>query len=166
MNLEARPLSAALFERYGEVIDLDSARQFPINNGLTTRFHNLLTIDADSENGHPIVNVFRTSPLPLPHQVKIMERHPLGSQAFIPMEETPFLVLVARTGDKPEVDDLELFLTNGKQGINLYKNTWHHFQIVLDHTQDFLVIDRGGSGNNLEEIEISGEAWIDQISIR
>ena len=166
MHLEARPLSAALFERYGEVIDLDGARQFPINNGLTTRFHDLLTIDAGSEKGHPIVNVFRTSPLPLPHQVKIMERHPLGSQAFIPMEETPFLVLVARAGDKPEVDDLELFLTNGKQGINLYKNTWHHFQIVLDHTQDFLVIDRGGSGNNLEEIEISGEAWIARDPVR
>jgi len=166
MNLEARPLNAELFERYGEVVDLDDARQFPINNGLTTRFHDLLTIDADSENGHPIVNVFRTSPLPLPHRVKIMERHPLGSQAFIPMEDTPFLVLVAAPGDKPGADDLELFVTNGKQGINLFKNTWHHFQIVLDHTQDFLVIDRGGSGDNLEEIELSGEAWIGLESFR
>ena len=164
MNLQARPLTAELFESYGQVIELDKARQLSINDGLTTRFHDLLTIDADSENGHPIVNIFRTSPLPLPHQVKIMERHPLGSQAFIPMENTPFLVLVAGASTNPEVDDLELFVSNGTQGINLFKNTWHHFQIVLDHTQDFLVIDRGGAGNNLEETELSGEVWIDTDS--
>ena len=162
MNLKPIPLTTDNFSDFGEVIELEKARQFPINNGLTTRYHDLFNIDADNENGHAIVNLFRTSPLPLPHRVTTMERHPLGSQAFIPMEETPFLVLVGRMGDALNADDLYLFITNGQQGINFFKNTWHHFQIVLDHTQDFLVVDRGGPGNNLEEIEISDEVWINQ----
>ena len=160
MILNPQHLTVEGFSEFGEVIELDSATQFPINNGLTTRFHDLLEIDTNSENGHAIVNVFRTSPLPLPHRVEIMERHPLGSQAFLPMESTPFLVLVGTPGDSLKAQNLRLFATNGNQGINLYKNTWHHFQIVLDHCQDFIVIDRGGSGNNLEEIEISDEVWI------
>ena len=89
-----------------------------------------------------------------------MERHPLGSQGFIPMNSEPFLVLVGKNKDKLSAQDLILFKTNGNQGINLYKNTWHHYQLVLKGPQDFLVIDRGGRGNNLEEIEISDEVWI------
>jgi ureidoglycolate lyase len=160
MNLHATPLTVENFSLYGEVIELDSARQITINDGLTTRFHDLVAVDAAEQGGRPIVNVFRTSPLSLPHRVIKMERHPLGSQAFIPLESTPFLVLVGKPVDKLSVADLELFVTDGEQGINLYRNTWHHFQIVLDHTQDFLVIDRGGTGENLEEIDITGEAWI------
>ena len=89
-----------------------------------------------------------------------MERHPLGSQAFIPLDETPFLVLVALSGNNPTAEDLKLFSTNGRQGINFFKNTWHHFNLVLKDSQDFLVIDRGGPGNNLEEKNIEAEVWI------
>lgn len=161
MNLQIYPLTAEAFAEFGEVIDLQTAMQIPINQGLTTRFHDLFSIDVDEEEGYAIANVFRTSPLPLPHRVKIMERHPLGSQAFIPMESHPFLVLVAPSVDQIRADDLRLFMTNGNQGINLFKNTWHHFQIVLNHRQDFLVIDRGGNGHNLIEQEISEPVWID-----
>ena len=160
MNLHATPLTIENFSLYGEVIELNSARQITINDGLTTRFHDLVDIDTNKQGGRPMVNLFRTSPLPLPHRVIKMERHPLGSQAFIPLESTPFLVLVGKPGDGLCVADLELFVTDGEQGINLYRNTWHHFQIVMGHTQDFLVIDRGGTGENLEEIDITGEAWI------
>ena len=160
VELQAIPLTAEDFAPFGEVIELSAARQFPINNGLTTRFHDLLTIDAGHASGRPIVNVFRTDPLPMPHRVEIMERHPLGSQAFLPMQDTPFLVLVGDAGDKLRGQDLTLFRTNGHQGVNLNRNTWHHFQIVLDHTQDFIVIDRGGPGDNLEEIRVDDEVWI------
>ena len=160
MNLHATPLTIENFSLYGEVIELDSARQITINDGLTTRFHDLVDIDTNKQGGRPMVNLFRTSPLPLPHRVIKMERHPLGSQAFIPLESTPFLVLVGKPGDGLCVADRELFVMDGELVINLYRNTWHHFQIVMDHTQDFLVIDRGGTGENLEEIDITGEAWI------
>ena len=175
-HLTPIPLTAKRFAEFGEVVELAHARQISINHGLTTRFHDLLTIDANDRGGRPIINVFRTAPLPLPHRVKIMERHPLGSQGFIPMSEQPFLVLVAnpstrssarsstKAPEKLSQNDLTLFVTNGRQGINLKKNTWHHFQIVLGGVQDFIVIDRGGSGDNnadnLEEIEVDGEVWI------
>ena len=169
-------MTAQCFEQFGQVVELAKlehyAQQISINHGLTTRFHDLLTIDANDQGGRPIVNVFRTSPIPLPHKVKVMERHPLGSQGFIPMGDQPFLVLVGRTSgltsgrieERLDFDDLILFLTNGRQGINLKKNTWHHFQIVLNNTQDFIVIDRAGDGDNLEEIEVEDDVWIGALT--
>ena len=86
-KLNCEPLTADAFSAYGEVIDLRDAAQIPINYGLTTRFNDLCSVDVDSEGGRTLVNLFRTNPVALPHTVKIMERHPLGSQAFIPMSQ-------------------------------------------------------------------------------
>ena len=162
-KLIARPLTADAFAPFGEVIDLRTANRVSINRGLTARFNNLFTIDVD---GAPMVSVFRTSPLPLPHRVRVLERHPRGSQAFMPMDDKPFLVLVAADAAKIRADDMKLFITDGKQGVNIYKNTWHHFQIVpqqfADLQRDFIVVDRGGD-DNLEEMEIDDEIWIAPI---
>ena len=163
MILEPVPLSREAFAPFGEVIELERARQIPINQGLTTRFHDLFTIDVADQGGHPLVNVFRTSPLPLPHRVSVMERHPLGSQAFLPMGNMPFLVLVAEDAELMNGSGFTLFRTNGRQGINLRKNTWHHYQIVLHQTQDFIVVDRGGEGDNLEERVVDGEILIPEL---
>ena len=162
MELQPVPLTRQKFEEYGEVIEIENARQIPINQGLTTRFHDLCNIDTTDQGGRAMVSVFRTSPLALPHQVRIMERHPLGSQGFIPTGEVPFYVLVGRDNNPLTAENLTLFVTNGRQGVNIKKNTWHHFQIVLNRTQDFIVIDRGGGGENLEEIEVHGEVWLAQ----
>lgn len=165
-ELTARPLSAPAFADFGEVIDLNDLRGSPqmrINDGLTTRFDDVFRIDTLDAGGRTVASVFRTRPLPLPHRVRVMERHPLGSQAFIPMDDLPFLVLVGAE-DSPGAPlaaaHLSLFITNGRQGVNLYKNTWHHFQIVLGRQRDFLVIDRAGGGRNLEETRVEGEVWI------
>lgn len=69
-NLTPQPLTQAAFAPYGEVIDVRSARQIPINYGLTTRFNDLASIDTGDENGRTIVNVFRSRPVALPHTVK------------------------------------------------------------------------------------------------
>ena len=158
-------MTKAAFAAFGEVVELQGARQIPINDGLTTRFHDLFTIDVNDDGGRPVVSVFRTAPLPLPHRVRSLERHPKGSQAFLPVDEIPFLVLVAAsTGSASPVvpSDMSLFITNGRQGVNLYKNTWHHFHIVLGKPRDFIVVDRGGGadGDNLEETCVNGEVWI------
>ena len=160
MELKIHPLTAADFAPFGEVIELDGAKNFPINDGLTTRFHDLCTIDTCDQGGKTIVNVFRTSPLSLPHRVEKMERHPLGSQAFLPTDKLPFLVLVGKAKPELSPEDLMLFITNGEQGINLHKNTWHHFQIGTQGQRDFIVIDRGGNGNNLQELPIQGTAIV------
>jgi ureidoglycolate lyase len=160
IELTPIPLTASDFAPYGEVIELEKAEQLSINQGLTTRYHDLVDIDASDQGGRAMISVFRTSPLPLPHQVKTMERHPLGSQAFLPMDQDPFLVLVGNPGSNLSAGDLTLFITNGHQGINFHKNTWHHFQIVTDSQRDFIVVDRGGPGNNLEEIAVNDEVVI------
>lgn len=164
MNLQSIPLTRDNFEEFGEVFDLDSTKQLSINNGYTTRFHDLFTIDVNDEDGRPLINIFRTSPLKLPHKITVMERHPLGSQGFLPIIDQPFLVLVGRSGETLTRDDLSLFITNGIQGVNLKKNTWHHHQIVLNQSQDFVVIDRGGGGKNLEETTVEGDIWITDSS--
>jgi len=158
--LEPVPLSRDDFAIFGQVIELEGARQIPINQGLTTRFHDLFTLDCCARGGHPSVNVFRTEPLPLPHKVEIMERHPLGSQAFWPLDAEPFLILVAPPGEDICADDLILFHTNGYQGVNFFRNTWHHFQIVTGSRRDFIVVDRAGPGENLQEQPVRGIATI------
>ena len=160
LELSARPLNKATFAAFGEVIELVDAQQIQINDGLTTRFHDLFTIDVNDVGGKPIVSLFRSAPLPLPHRVRVMERHPHGSQAFLPLDQLPFLILVAADVTPVTAADLSLFITNGQQGVNFYKNTWHHFQIVLDEQRDFIVVDRGGAGDNLQETRIEDEVWI------
>ncbi|MEM7292410.1 MAG: ureidoglycolate lyase [Pseudomonadota bacterium] len=164
-ELTPEPLCAERFSAFGEIVDLREATQIPINYGLTTRFNDLATVDTLDAGGRTIVNVFRSNPIPLPHKVKIMERHPLGSQAFIPLSQRPFLVMVAPASEEVSAQDLVLFVTDGLQGVNFHKNTWHHYQMVLGEQADFLVIDRGGPGDNLVEREISGEAIINPEAV-
>ncbi len=159
--LEAVPLTRNAFSEFGETIELESARKISINRGLTTRFHDLFTLDCDAAGGHPSVNVFRTDPLPLPYRVEVMERHPISSQAFLPLDKNPFFILVAPSGDTVRAEDLILFQSNGHQGVNLFRNIWHHFQIVTGCQRDFIVVDRVGAGKNLEEQPIQGDAMID-----
>ena len=149
--LAAQPLTRAAFAPFGDAIEADGAQHFEINNGATTRFHDLARVDVAAEGGHALVNIFRARPLPMPLTVAMMEKHPLGSQAFIPLEAAPFLVVVAPPGDSVAPEDLRAFLTQGRQGVNYGRGVWHHSVIALGQETDFLVIDRGGPGDNLAE---------------
>ena len=153
-------LTAEAFAPYGQVLDLADAEQLSINQGQTTRFHDLAEVQFDGAGAKTLINVFRSTPVRFPHKVEIMERHPLGSQAFYPLGGARFLVLVAPAGEEVRADDLQLFITNGQQGVNFNANTWHHYQLALDQQSDFLVVDRGGPGNNLEEVSLQGEAQV------
>jgi ureidoglycolate lyase len=149
-RIKIEPLTAEAFAPFGEVIDLDSAENFPINNGMCTRFNDLATVELGGENPRPLVNIFRGKPYDLPLHLKMVERHPLGSQAFIPMAKRPFLVIVAQ--DQNNIPQTPLaFLTKPRQGINIGRNVWHGVLTTLGEQSDFVVVDRGGDGNNLEE---------------
>lgn len=160
-TLTPQPLSAEAFAPYGQVLELERAEQLSINQGQTTRFHDLAEVAFHGEGARPLISVFRSTPVAFPHRVQIMERHPLGSQAFYPLDGARFLVLVAPPGDSVHADDLVLFVSDGRQGVNFNPNTWHHFQLALDRVSDFLVVDRGGEGDNLEEVTLLGEARIE-----
>ncbi len=152
MELKARPLDRAAFAPFGEVIETHGAERFAINAGTTMRYHDLARIDVADQGGRPLINIFRAVPRALPLEITLMERHPLGSQAFIPLSGQPFLVVVAPAGERVEPADLRAFVAEGGQGVNYRKGVWHHTLIALEAVSDFLVIDRGGAGDNLDEV--------------
>ncbi len=164
-TLAIEPLTRAAFEPFGDVIELDGAKQIPINLGTTIRFHDLCKVDVTDEGGRTLVNLFRGQPRVLPFEVKMMERHPLGSQAFIPLDERPYLVVVAPAGELDE-SQIRAFVTRGWQGVNYAKGVWHHPLIALDKVSDFIVVDRGGDGLNLNEQDLRESLWLTQEALR
>lgn len=150
-NLEVAPLTAAVFAPFGDVIETQGRDHYTINEGTTERYHDLANIDVGEGDGQPLVSIFQATPRPVPITIKMMERHPLGSQAFMPLSVQPYLVVVAGPGDEVDAGTLKAFITNGRQGVNYAKNTWHHPVLALSEVCDFLVIDRGGPGDNLQE---------------
>lgn len=154
-----RPLTAEAFALYGEVISArDGVEQYPINYGATTRFNALANVDVSTDGGAPIISLFRSTPLPK-LVLRIMERHPVGSQAFMPLNGRPYLVAVAPAGELDPAK-IEVFLAAGDQGVNYAAGTWHHYSLALGEVSDFLVVDRAGPGTNLDEVELGPDEQI------
>ncbi len=110
------------------------------------------------------MNLFRGQPRTLPFEVTMLERHPLGSQAFIPLTDRPYIVVVAPAGvlDPPKI---RAFVTSGWQGVNYAKGVWHHPLIALGGVSDFIVVDRGGGGGNLDEQDLAGSLWLTEDAL-
>lgn len=150
IELPIRPLTASAFAPFGEVIEADPARMRLINGGTTERFHALFSPEVTGEKARVIVNIFRGQPRAFPYEIGMMERHPFGSQSFSPLSGRPFLVAVSLDeGGKP--GEPQVFLAGAHQGVNYRRNTWHHPLMAIGEVSDFLVVDRDGPGNNLEE---------------
>jgi ureidoglycolate lyase len=141
--LPAEQLEAHAFLPFGDVIE-PGAGPRPINEGFAQRFDDLARLDTFRQGGRPVLSVFRARPRTLPLQVRLVERHCLGSQAFFPLLGQRFLVVVAPAGPAPSAAQLRCFMAGPGQGVNYAAGTWHHPLIALDAGGDFLVIDRGG----------------------
>ncbi|PRE90166.1 ureidoglycolate lyase [Burkholderia gladioli] len=163
-TLTIEALTRAAFAPFGDVIETEGARQIPINLGTTIRFHDLARVDVAEQGGHTLVNLFRGQPRALPFEVRMLERHPLGSQAFLPLSERPYLVVVAPAG---ELDPAQIraFVSNGWQGVNYAKGVWHHPLIALGEVSDFVVVDRGGEGSNLNEQMLEESLWLTEEAL-
>ena len=157
IRLVPRPLTPGAFAPYGEVIQTDGATRFSINQGTTTRFHALATADPGPD-GATIVSIFRGTRRPMPLQLSMLERHPLASQAFVPLSPDDWLVAVA---SEPTAGAVICFRARGDQGVNYAAGVWHHPLLVLTAQQDFLVVDRDGPGENLEVRELNDNVVID-----
>ncbi len=144
----AAPLTAAAFAPFGDVLEA-TGDSYPINAGMCERFHDRARIDVVGD-GRVGVSLFRARPYPLPHRFDLVERHPLGSQAFLPMAEDPFLVIVA-PDERGRPGTPVAFLTAPGQGVNYLRNVWHGVLTPLGRPGTFAVVDRVGTGNNLEE---------------
>ena len=163
-HLSVEPLTQEAFAAFGEVIEAgESVRHFAINSGFAERYHDLARIDVAQQGGHPLISIFRAKPRVFPMAVETMERHPLGSQTFIPMSQQPFLVLVATGSAPPQAEQLRCFLTQPGQGVNYRAGVWHHPLIAMYASSDFLVIDRGTLtfDSNCEEVSLHvGSVWV------
>ena len=150
MNTEIviEPLTKAAFAPFGEILEADGAPDKIINQGMCGRHHDLATLDF--VDGHAGISIFDAQVRALPYELVMMERHPKGSQAFVPMSYFPFLIIVASDANgaphRPRA-----FLSNAGQGINFHRNTWHGVLTPLHAPGLFCVIDRIGDGANLEE---------------
>lgn len=147
--LKLEPLSADNFAPFGQVIEKAGAEHFAINDGLATRYHDLAKIDTGAGGGKTLVNIFAGLPRPRPVEITMLERHALGSQAFMPLGACCWAVVVAPPGALDEAL-LRGFLAGPGQGVNYNPGTWHHPLIVFGAPCDFLVIDRGGVAQDCE----------------
>ena len=136
------------FADFGEVISSENVDPIDINAGYAKRFDDLANINTLKDQGKTVVSIFSALKRKFPMKIDMMEKHPLGSQAFMPMKETTFLAFVAPPGDLPEINKIKSFVIPPKKGINYKPGIWH-FPLISTEDTDFLVIDRKGDGENL-----------------
>jgi ureidoglycolate lyase len=156
MQILTEALTAAAFAPYGDVLDATGDFRL-INAGLCQRHHDRARLDFGAEvdaANRAGISIFQAQPRALPYAFDLIERHPEGSQAFLPMSQHPFLVIVA---DSPQAKP-RAFLTNGAQGINLHRGTWHGVLTPLQAPGLFAVVDRIGASANLEEFRYP-QSW-------
>ena len=148
--LHPEPLTKAAFAPYGQVIEADGAHHYPINSGNCERYHDLAKVELGGVHARPLISLLHARGFALPLDVKMVERHPFGSQAFYPLSQSPFLVVVAP--DEAGTPGAPLvFLTAPGQGVNIAMNAWHGVLTPIGPDADFLCVDRAGDGDNLEE---------------
>jgi ureidoglycolate lyase len=155
--LPAQPLTAEAFAPFGQVIECAGHDGYAINEGSSQRFTDLAQLETDAE-GRLALSIFRAAARQAPYELHCLERHPLGSQAFVPLNGQAFLIVVTPTRPdpaKPDPESLQVFISDGRQGINFRRGVWHHPLLALT-SGDFLVADRLGVGNNCDAVDIGG----------
>lgn len=157
-NIQIQPLTQESFAPFGDVIEKENRDFFPINNGLTERYHALSLAQVSGEDVAVGMSIFHNlAATELPFQIEMLERHPYGSQSFIPLQQQKFVIVVALPLDHTQPDEQRIFafLSNGQQGVNYHQGVWHHSLITLEHNSDFLVVDRIGGGNNCDVYQMT-----------
>jgi ureidoglycolate lyase len=155
--LRPEPLTAEAFKPFGDVIEARGAAA-SINYGNTQKFADLTRVAAPGANA--TTHLYRSTPPAYPFALRVMENHPLGSQMFVPLSGNPYLVVVAPKG-RFDANGIRAFVAGPKQGVNLAPGTWHHFNLALGGVSEFLVIDRDGPGENLEEVALDGSILLE-----
>ena len=165
--IQSQAISKEAFATFGELIDCKGATTYECNQGRAIRYHDLLkNIDVTALSGRIGLSIYKSVASPIPFDIKVMERHPLGTQAFVPMTMNPnsrYLIAVAPAGEL-DVSCIAAFVVNGPIGVNYKKGVWHLPIVALDHEMDFLTLDRIGPEKNCDEVVFSiGEYRIADI---
>ena len=155
-NISIEQLDINIFSKFGDIIQKKNALDLrSINQGTTTRYHNISKLSLESKNGNSSISIFSGSPRDLPIEIKIMEKHPIASQSFLPIQDYDWLIVVCEEKNElPDLSTLRCFQVDGDTGITYNKNIWHH-PLLVKKKQDFWVIDRindqENSSINLQE---------------
>ena len=149
ITITPKKITKENFAKFGELISTSDISPISINNGYAKRFDGIANLDTSKNNGETTISIFSALKRTFPMNIDMMEQHPLGSQAFIPMKETTFLSFVAPNADKPDLNKIEAFVIPPGIGINYKTGTWH-FPLISTEDMNFLVVDRKGSGDNLK----------------
>ena len=149
-NLMIKPklITKENFKKFGDMISTEDIKPLEINNGFAKRYDGIANLDTKKNNGESTICIFSALKRSFPMKIDIMEKHPLGSQAFIPMKETVFLSFVAPEGEKPDLTRVEAFIIPKGIGVNYNPGIWH-FPLISTEDMNFLVVDRKGEGDNL-----------------
>ena len=162
--IKPKPISKENFEKFGDMITTDDIKPLEINDGYAKRFDGIANLDVKKGNGESTISIFSALKRSFPMKVDMMEKHPLGSQAFIPMKETIFLAFVAPQGDKPDLNQVEAFIVPKGIGINYNSGVWH-FPLISTEDMNFLVVDRKGDGDNLVLHDLNKENIILEFKV-
>ena len=155
-DISIEQLDINIFSKFGDIIQKKNALELrSINQGTTTRYHNISKLSLESKNGNSSISIFSGSPRDLPIEIKIMEKHPIASQSFLPIKDYDWLIVVCEEKNElPDLSTLRCFQVDGDTGITYNKNIWHH-PLLVKKKQDFWVIDRineqENSSINLQE---------------
>ena len=146
--IKPRVINKENFKKFGDMITTSGIKPLDINDGYAKRFDGIANLDTKKDNGESTISIFSALKRSFPMKVDMMEKHPLGSQAFIPMKETVFLAFVAPEGDRPDLSKIESFIVPNGIGVNYNAGVWH-FPLIATEDMNFLVVDRLGDGDNL-----------------
>ena len=149
MNLQINKISKENFSRYGQLITTQNMESQEINKETTKSFYDLVDIEIYGEDKECRVNIFKSTKRIFPLEINMLENHPLSSQAFIPLQKTNFIVVVAPISNEPDINLIETFLISPEEGINFKPKVWH-FPLIATENSNFLTIDKKDSANNLE----------------
>jgi len=149
MNLQTKKISKDNFSKFGQLISTQNIESHSINEETTKSFYDLVNIEIYGDNKECRVNIFKSIKRTFPLEINMLENHPLSSQAFIPLQNTNFIVVVAPVSDKPDLNLVEAFHVSSEVGINFKPKVWH-FPLIAVENSNYLTIDKKASENNIE----------------
>ena len=149
MNLQINKISKDNFSKYGLLVSTKDVKSQNINEETTKSFYDLVDIEIYGEDKECRINIFKATKRIFPLEINMLENHPLSSQAFIPLQKTNFIVVVAPVSEKPDINSIEAFQISPEESINFKPKVWH-FPLIATENSNFLTIDKKDSENNLE----------------
>jgi len=149
MNLQIKKISKDNFSKYGQLVSTKDIESQNINEETTKSFYDLVNIEIYGDDKKCRVNIFKSIKRNFPLEINMLENHPFSSQAFIPLQKTNFIVVVAPISNEPDINLIETFLISPEEGINFKPKVWH-FPLIATENSNFLTIDKKDSANNLE----------------